>query len=132
MTLTRRTVRLAVTMLAAKMRTSVRSVPEVGRPLEFICNDVRVGWGSSGLALTLSLLSLLVSMTSSLSRMASSSLAVVAPPPRGPQLLTFKWISASDDSEFREFELNSSRLGDLVEMIGSVPRLRIVDRVISV
>ena len=43
MTLTRRTVRLAVTMLAAPMRTSVRLVPDVGCPPLFMCSDVRVG-----------------------------------------------------------------------------------------
>ena len=42
MTLTRRTVRLAVTMLAAPMRTVVRSEPDVGCPL-FVCSEVSVG-----------------------------------------------------------------------------------------
>ena len=58
----------------------------------------------------------------------SSSLAVVC------GLLTLWRISAAGDNwELREdFELNSKLGGDLVEMIGSVPRLRIVDRDISV
>ena len=115
--LTKRTVRPAVRVLAAPMRMSVRSA-EVCFPLEFLCKDVvtSVGWGSRGLATTLSLLS-----APGLAEVASLG---------GPRLLTIKRISAAN-FEFMEFELDSRR-GESVEIIGSVPRLRIVDIDVSV
>ena len=75
-----------------------------------------VGWGSRGLATTLSLLS-----APGLAEVESLG---------GPRLLTLKRISAAN-FEFMEFELDSRR-GESVEIIGSVPRLRIVDIDVSV